>query len=172
MLFFSRVRVWVFVFLFFCFFGFARKRDFFLFFGVFVLFWVFFSFFFFCFFCFCFCFSRVRAKSCLGLFFAVAQAKPEIPSLGAGPQWAVIKTTQIGPRCAIIELKERRKTARPGRPNQRGDAGRSFGRASRTPGLPPEPAPAPASAGNPHSGLASHPPLPSPPPVSGPARPP
>ena len=32
---------------------------------------------------------------------------------GARPQWAVIKTTQIGPRCAISELKERRKAARP-----------------------------------------------------------
>ena len=31
---------------------------------------------------------------------------------GARPQWAVIKTTQIGPRCAISELKERRKATR------------------------------------------------------------
>ena len=44
---------------------------------------------------------------------AHATCRPRPQVRGARPQWAVIKTTQIGPRCAISELKERRKAARP-----------------------------------------------------------
>ena len=43
----------------------------------------------------------------------ISPSRPRPRMRGARPQWAVIKTTQIGPRCAIGELKEHRKAARP-----------------------------------------------------------
>ena len=66
-------------------------------------------------------FSPQKCLSCVvvclvvfgDIFRSVSLLWPRPRLRGARPQWAVIKTTQIGPRCAISELKERRKAARP-----------------------------------------------------------